>query len=271
MRAPGADAGARYWHERALSAPTRVVDNLHGISAPTRVVDTSARYIPLAVSTTPSRCQRPPHGADNARPYRQRALELAPGPTTRVHAQGGHPRHGRACCGHGRQRPLPGGTLARAGRAADAIDVDTTGHTHCPEGRPHQGRAQEDCSGSCATPSEYAHKDPDLRNKNRTQGLDSALVCGAVLSNSLPCVRHQGGTDAEAGRERTCGRSGGPAEKPTDQTRPYPFGDAPRGRRSQSMEPRRSEKSAVRRSFVGSSSMETSSPSELHRGTHQFG
>ena len=80
-------AGARYRHERALSAPTRVVDNLHGISAPTRVVDTSARYIPLAVSTTPSRCQRPPHGADNARPYRQRALELAPGPTTRVHTR----------------------------------------------------------------------------------------------------------------------------------------------------------------------------------------
>ncbi|ERH33072.1 hypothetical protein HMPREF1550_00723 [Actinomyces sp. oral taxon 877 str. F0543] len=72
------------------------------MSAPTRVVDTSARYIPLAVSTTPSRCQRPPHGADNARPYRQRALELAPGPTTRVHAQGG--------------------TRARAGRAADTAD-----------------------------------------------------------------------------------------------------------------------------------------------------
>ena len=202
MRAPGADAGARCWHERALSAPTRVVD-------------TNARYIPLAVSTTPSRCQRPPHGADNARPYRQRALELAPGPTTRVHAQGGHPRPGRARCGHDRRgrdrpRPLPGGTLARAGRAADTIDVDTTGHTHCPEGRPHQGRAQEDCSGSCATPSEYAHKDPDLRNKNRTQGRNQALVCGAVLSNSLPCVRHQGGPDAEAGRERPCGRSGGP-------------------------------------------------------------
>ncbi|ERH32414.1 hypothetical protein HMPREF1550_01135 [Actinomyces sp. oral taxon 877 str. F0543] len=41
------------------------------MSAPTRVVDTSARYIPLAVSTTPSRCRRPPHGAGNARPCRQ--------------------------------------------------------------------------------------------------------------------------------------------------------------------------------------------------------
>lgn len=33
--------------------------------APTRVVRTSARYIPLAVSTTPSRCRQPPRGTDN--------------------------------------------------------------------------------------------------------------------------------------------------------------------------------------------------------------
>ena len=31
----------------------------------------SARYIPLAVSTTRSRCRRPPHNVDNARPCRQ--------------------------------------------------------------------------------------------------------------------------------------------------------------------------------------------------------
>ena len=37
---------ARYWHQRALSAPARVVDM-------------SARYIPLAVSTTPSQCRQP--------------------------------------------------------------------------------------------------------------------------------------------------------------------------------------------------------------------
>ena len=49
---------ARYWHQRALSAPTRVVDM-------------SARYIPLAVSTTPSRCRQPPHNVGNARPCRQ--------------------------------------------------------------------------------------------------------------------------------------------------------------------------------------------------------
>ena len=37
---------------RALLAPTRVVDNLHGISAPTRVI-------------SPSRCRQPPHNVDN--------------------------------------------------------------------------------------------------------------------------------------------------------------------------------------------------------------
>ena len=36
---------ACYWHQRALSAPARVVDM-------------SARYIPLAVSTTPSQCRQ---------------------------------------------------------------------------------------------------------------------------------------------------------------------------------------------------------------------
>ena len=104
---------ARCPHRRALSAPTRVVD-------------TSARYIPLAVSTTPSRCQRPPHGADNTRPYRQRALELAPGPgtlrtrpTTRVHTRGS--------------------TRTRAGRAADTIDVDAIDHAHYPGGAPSPG------------------------------------------------------------------------------------------------------------------------------------
>ena len=40
--------------------------------------------------------------------------------------------------------------------------------------------------------SGYAHKDPDLRNTRRTQGRNQALVCGPVLPNSFPCVRHQG-------------------------------------------------------------------------------
>ena len=212
MRAPGADAGARYRHERALSAPTRVVD-------------TSARYIPLAVSTTPSRCQRPPHGADNARPYRQRALELAPGPTTRVHALGN--------------------TLARAGHAADTAD-----HARCPGGAPSPGpgilrtrsttptarghartraRPQEDCSGSRTTPTGYAHKDPDLRNTHRTQGRNQALACGPVLLNSLPCVRHQRTRTPKKDGPRRKGRLtawGPPA--PPGKSRPHHLGSPAR-------------------------------------------
>ena len=48
----------RRWWLEPVPPPTRVVGNPHGISAPTRVVDMSARYIPLAVSTTPSRSRQ---------------------------------------------------------------------------------------------------------------------------------------------------------------------------------------------------------------------
>ncbi|ERH33685.1 hypothetical protein HMPREF1550_00233 [Actinomyces sp. oral taxon 877 str. F0543] len=62
-----AAADARYCHRRALSAPTRVVDM-------------SARYIPLAVSTTPSQC-------------RQRAPTPASCPCTcQENARGAHTR-----------------------------------------------------------------------------------------------------------------------------------------------------------------------------------
>ena len=50
---------------------------------------------------------------------------------------------------------------------------------------------QADCPVLRAAPG-YAHKDPDLRNTRRTQGRNQALVCGPVLPNSFPCVRHQG-------------------------------------------------------------------------------
>ena len=144
MRAPGAAAGARCWHERALSAPTRVVDTLHGISAPTRVVDTSARYIPLTMSTTPSRCQRPPHGADNARPH-----------------PGEHPRQGRARCGrdqrgHGRPHPLPRGTPAPGPdprrTAPDRAPPPRNTHTRTPihETRTaHKGGIKPLCAAQC--------------------------------------------------------------------------------------------------------------------------
>ena len=124
------------------------------------------------MSTTPSRCQRPPHGADNARPHPRGAP--APGPGTL------------------RTRPT---TPAARGHART------------------RARPQEDCSGSRTTPTEYAHKDPDLRNTHRTQGRDQALVCGPVLRNSLPCVRHQ--------RRRTPKRNEAKGE-PTVQTANLP-------------------------------------------------
>ena len=133
------------------------------------------------MSTTPSRCRqrasvsttrpRTRTRADNARPHPRGAPAPGPGtlrtrPITRVHTRGA---------------PAPGpGTLPTrpATRAA-------RGHART------RARLQEDCSGSRTTPSEYAHKDPDLRNTHRTQGRNQALVCGPVLRNSLPCVRHQ--------------------------------------------------------------------------------
>ena len=145
-----------YRHRRALLTPARVI--------------------------SPSRCQQPPHDVNDP-------LTV---PTTRVHTRGS--------------------TRARAGHAADTAD-----NARCPGGAPAlrpsalrtrstwtrpttptaqrntrtRARPQEDCSGSYATPSEYAHKDPDSRNTHRTQGRNQALVRGPVLRNSLPCVRHQ--------------------------------------------------------------------------------
>ena len=117
------------------------------------------------MSTTPSRCRqrasvsttraRTPTRADNARP-------------------------------HPRGAPAPGpGTLRTRSTWTRSTTPTARGHART------RARPQEDCSGSRTTPSEYAHKDPDLRNTHRTQGRNQALVCGPVLRNSLPCVRHQ--------------------------------------------------------------------------------
>ena len=55
----------------------------------------------------------------------------------------------------------------------------------------------------------HAHKDPDLRNTLRTQGLDSAPVCDAVLPNSGPCVRHREGRAVTGHAPRPAGPEGG--------------------------------------------------------------
>ena len=58
-------------------------------------------------------------------------------------------------------------------------------------------------------PPGCAHKDPDLRNTRRTQGLDSAPVCDAVLPNSGPCVRHREGRAVTGHAPRPAGPEGG--------------------------------------------------------------
>ena len=114
-------------------------------------------------------------------------------PTTRVHTQGGtRARAGHAADTADNARPHPRGAPAPGPGTLRTRSTWTRSTT--PTARGHartRARPQEDCSGSRTTPSEYAHKDPDLRNTHRTQGRDQALVCGPVLRNSLPCVRHQ--------------------------------------------------------------------------------
>ena len=67
----------RTWRRRGPPARTLVIGtdarcpHRRALLTPARVVDMSARYIPLAVSTTPSRCRQPPHNVGNARPCRQ--------------------------------------------------------------------------------------------------------------------------------------------------------------------------------------------------------
>ena len=75
---------------RALGAPSSTTGTV-GTATPTRVIgtdarcrqaawdiSTDARYIPLAVTTTPSQCRHPPRGADNARPCGARHRPASP-------------------------------------------------------------------------------------------------------------------------------------------------------------------------------------------------
>ena len=75
---------------RALGAPSSTTSTV-GTATPTRVIgtdarcrqpawdiSTDARYIPLAVTTTPSQCRQPPRGADNTRPCGTRHCPASP-------------------------------------------------------------------------------------------------------------------------------------------------------------------------------------------------
>ena len=181
---------AGHQHGRGTGAGTR---NWHGCGLPTRVVGVSARcphrraLLTPARVISPSRCQQPPHNVNNP---------LAV-PTTRVHT--GNPLAESTTRVHtGNPLAVP---TTRAGSLGERLRVPPA--FEAPPPGPRSQRPG------------YAHKDPDLRNTRRTQGLDPALVCGAVLLNSIPCVRYQGD-----GRRR---ERGGPLVRTADP-RPHPFG-----------------------------------------------
>ena len=159
---------AGHQHGRGTGAGTR---NWHGCGLPTRVVGVSARcphrraLLTPARVISPSRCQQPPHNVNNP---------LAV-PTTRVHT--GNPLAESTTRVHtGNPLAVP---TTRAGSLGERLRVPPA--FEAPPPGPRSQRPG------------YAHKDPDLRNTRRTQGLDPALVCGAVFPNSPPCVRHREG------------------------------------------------------------------------------
>ena len=115
----------RRWWLEPVPPPTRVVGNPHGISAPTRVVDMSARYNPLTMSATPSRCRQRASVSTTPSRCRQRALTPAlggrpfvPGDCPIFVAVGGTKRKMSLAPGDGPCPPLRQGnarTRARAG------------------------------------------------------------------------------------------------------------------------------------------------------------
>ena len=180
---------AGHQHGRGTGAGTR---NWHGCGLPTRVVGVSARcphrraLLTPARVISPSRYQQPPRDVNDP---------LAV-PTTRVHA--------------GNPLTMPttrAGSLGERLRVAPAFEAAF----EAPPPGPHSQRPGN------------AHKDPDLRNTRRTQGLDPALVCGAVFPNSLPCVRHrEGARGAErAGHGHPLETLGGPLGTPSGPQRTH--------------------------------------------------
>ena len=59
------DPGLGHWARRRAPPALLALLRRRALLAPTRVVRTSARYIPLAVSTAPSRCRQPPRSVND--------------------------------------------------------------------------------------------------------------------------------------------------------------------------------------------------------------
>ena len=164
------------------------------------------------MSTTPSRCgQRAPAFAPEARRPRARGRCSRPRP---FGGTGEWPGAGAVCsdsCGDVLVFPppcalpmlLPAAVRLCSCGGEPALAPVGPGLCAAPRVRARGGPFFRGLGAGQCFPG-YAHKDPDLRNMCRTQGLDPALVCGAVFPNSLPCVRHG------AGLAGACCRAGAP-------------------------------------------------------------
>ena len=161
-----------YRHRRALLTPARVI--------------------------SPSRCQQPPHDVNDP-------LTV---PTTRVRIDNvrsnSHPGRQRASTPKG-GAPAPGpGALRTRSTWTRPATPTTRGDARTRAG-PRRTAPDR------APPPRGTHtRTPILRNTNRTQGRNQALVCGPVLSNSLPCVRHRGGRMLKAGGSGPVGEAADP-------------------------------------------------------------
>ena len=177
---------AGHQHGRGTGAGTR---NWHGCGLPTRVVGVSARcphrraLLTPARVISPSRCQQPPHDVNNP-------LTV---PTTRVHAGGS--------------------TLARTERAADAIDVDTTGHAHCPGDARTRARPRRTAPDRAPPPRSTHTRTPIHETRTAHKGgIKPLCAAQCCVIPSLVCD-----TSGHGHRKRTERRSG-----PTNQRRTKP-------------------------------------------------
>ena len=93
----------------------------------------SARYIPLAVSTTPSRCRRPPHGVDNLLTMSTTRVRVGnPLTMSTTRARVGNPLTVSTTRAHARRMPQSGLGLQLGGIMPPACLGDSLGRRRAP-------------------------------------------------------------------------------------------------------------------------------------------
>ena len=150
-----------YRHRRALLTPARVI--------------------------SPSRCRQPPHDVNDP-------LTV---PTTRVRIDNApsnsHP---------GRQRASTpkGGTRAKAGHAADTIDVDTADNARCPGERPHQGQTPGGLLRIALHPLGVRTQGPRFKKHKPHTRAESSPCVRPSVAQFPPLCATPADTDTEKGR-----------------------------------------------------------------------